>query len=93
MSLAIGVREDFAARSCTADVERWRELRYKDNSYAGPFTGAQERSGTLMATRVLVTGHGGYIGSVIVPLLLESGYDVVGLDSQFYGECSARTLP
>lgn len=34
--------------------------------------------------RVLVTGHHGYIGSVLVRLLREAGYDVVGLDSDFF---------
>ena len=34
--------------------------------------------------RVLVTGHQGYIGTILVPMLLERGYDVVGLDSDLY---------
>lgn len=34
--------------------------------------------------RVLVTGHHGYIGSVLVKLLCEAGYDVVGVDSDFF---------
>ena len=37
--------------------------------------------------RVLVTGHHGYIGSVLVPLLLQSGHDVVGLDSDLFASC------
>jgi nucleoside-diphosphate-sugar epimerase len=37
--------------------------------------------------RVLVTGHQGYIGSVMVPLLLEAGHDVVGLDTGLYEAC------
>lgn len=36
--------------------------------------------------RVLVTGVDGYIGSVLAPLLLERGHDVVGLDTGFYRE-------
>jgi nucleoside-diphosphate-sugar epimerase len=31
--------------------------------------------------RILVTGHAGYIGTVIVPMLVDAGHDVVGLDS------------
>lgn len=34
--------------------------------------------------RLLVTGHKGYIGTVLVPMLLEHGYEVVGLDSDLY---------
>jgi nucleoside-diphosphate-sugar epimerase len=37
--------------------------------------------------KVLVTGHHGYIGSVMVPLLLETGHDVVGLDTGLYEAC------
>lgn len=34
--------------------------------------------------RVLVTGHQGYIGTVLVPMLIAAGHDVVGLDSDLY---------
>jgi nucleoside-diphosphate-sugar epimerase len=34
--------------------------------------------------KVLVTGTEGYIGSLLGPLLLERGHDVVGLDTGFY---------
>lgn len=35
--------------------------------------------------RILVTGAGGYIGSVLVPMLLEKGYEVIALDRFFFG--------
>ncbi|TET83274.1 MAG: SDR family oxidoreductase [Anaerolineales bacterium] len=38
--------------------------------------------------RVLVTGHKGYIGTIMVPMLIESGHDVVGLDSDLYEQCT-----
>lgn len=34
--------------------------------------------------RVLVTGHNGYVGTVMAPMLLEAGHDVVGLDSNLF---------
>jgi nucleoside-diphosphate-sugar epimerase len=37
--------------------------------------------------RVLVTGHHGYIGSVLVPQLTDAGHDVVGLDTYLYEGC------
>ena len=37
--------------------------------------------------RVLVTGHHGYIGSVLAPVAREAGHDVVGLDTFFYRGC------
>ena len=38
--------------------------------------------------RILVTGHLGYIGTVVTPLLVHAGHDVVGLDSDLYGSCT-----
>jgi len=37
--------------------------------------------------RVLITGHEGYIGSVMAPDFLERGYDVVGLDTGYFAGC------
>ena len=34
--------------------------------------------------RVLVTGHNGYVGTVLVPMLVKAGHDVVGLDTDLY---------
>ena len=38
--------------------------------------------------RVLVTGHNGYIGSVLVPMLEQAGHEVVGLDSDLFAACT-----
>jgi nucleoside-diphosphate-sugar epimerase len=38
--------------------------------------------------KVLVTGHNGYIGSVMVRVLAAAGHEVRGLDSYFFAECS-----
>ena len=37
--------------------------------------------------KVLVTGHRGYIGTVMVPMLLEAGHAVTGCDSGLYERC------
>jgi len=37
--------------------------------------------------RILVTGHQGYIGSVMTRYLDAQGHDVVGLDTAFFGDC------
>ncbi len=38
--------------------------------------------------RVLVTGHSGYIGSVLTPMLRRAGHDVVGLDLDLFAACT-----
>jgi len=38
--------------------------------------------------RVLVTGHKGYIGTILSPMLVAAGHDVVGLDSDLYESCT-----
>jgi len=38
--------------------------------------------------RVLVTGHLGYIGTVLTPMLIRAGHEVVGLDSDLYARCT-----
>ncbi len=41
--------------------------------------------------RVLVTGHKGFIGTILVPLFLRDGHEVVGLDSDLYRRCTYGT--
>ena len=38
--------------------------------------------------RVLVTGHLGYIGTVMVPMLLKAGHQVIGFDCNLYEKCT-----
>jgi nucleoside-diphosphate-sugar epimerase len=40
-----------------------------------------------MVMRVLITGHKGYIGSVMVTMLEKAGYEVIGLDSDLFAGC------
>ena len=43
--------------------------------------------------KILVTGHDGYIGAVITPLLSAAGHEVVGLDNRLFGECAFGEVP
>lgn len=42
---------------------------------------------------IMVTGNLGYIGSVMVPVLAEKGYDVVGYDVGYYEDCYLVPAP
>ena len=41
-----------------------------------------------MEKRVLITGHNGYIGSVMAPLLARAGHTIVGLDTGYFDGCT-----
>ncbi|AKS32303.1 NAD-dependent epimerase/dehydratase family protein [Mycolicibacterium goodii] len=43
--------------------------------------------------RVLVTGHQGYLGTVMVPILQLAGHDVTGLDTGFFADCVLGPVP
>lgn len=43
--------------------------------------------------KVLVTGHHGYIGAVLVPFFLEQGHEVTGLDSFLFEGCTLGAEP
>ena len=38
--------------------------------------------------RILITGDLGYVGSVLVPTLVQRGYEVVGLDIGYFADCT-----
>jgi nucleoside-diphosphate-sugar epimerase len=40
--------------------------------------------------KILVTGHSGYIGTILTQMLLKSGHQVVGIDIDLYVSCSRR---
>tara|TARA_R110002126_G_scaffold16625_7_gene66338 strand:+ start:835 stop:1857 length:1023 start_codon:yes stop_codon:yes gene_type:complete len=43
--------------------------------------------------KILVTGHNGYIGQVMVPLLQSAGHEVTGLDTMFFEDCQFDAAP
>ena len=43
--------------------------------------------------RVILTGHLGYIGSAMAPMLLEAGHEVVGLDTGLFAACVLGPTP
>jgi nucleoside-diphosphate-sugar epimerase len=43
--------------------------------------------------RVLVTGSQGYIGTVLVPMLIDRGHEVTGLDTDYYARCTFTGEP
>jgi nucleoside-diphosphate-sugar epimerase len=43
--------------------------------------------------RVLVTGHEGYIGTVLVPMLQQAGHDVTGVDTGLFAPCVLGPAP
>jgi nucleoside-diphosphate-sugar epimerase len=40
-----------------------------------------------VVVKVLVTGHDGYIGTVLVPMLQSRGHEVVGMDNMLFERC------
>src|SRR3569833_3627627 len=43
--------------------------------------------------RVLLTGHKGYLGTVMAPVLAAAGHEVVGLDSGLFEDCLLGPKP
>jgi nucleoside-diphosphate-sugar epimerase len=46
-----------------------------------------------LTVRVLVTGHAGYIGTVLAPALQRAGHEVVGLDTGYFAGCTLGDAP
>jgi nucleoside-diphosphate-sugar epimerase len=46
-----------------------------------------------MSQRVLVTGHQGYLGTVMVPALRAAGHQVTGLDVGYFADCVLGPRP
>lgn len=46
-----------------------------------------------MSKTIMVTGNLGYIGSTMVPFLLEKGYNVIGYDIGYYENCYLTPAP
>ncbi|MFJ5807582.1 NAD-dependent epimerase/dehydratase family protein [Streptomyces sp. NPDC093093] len=43
--------------------------------------------------RVLLTGHQGYLGTVMAPVLAAAGHEVVGLDASLFADCVLGPMP
>ncbi|MCP3919089.1 MAG: NAD(P)-dependent oxidoreductase [bacterium] len=43
--------------------------------------------------KILVTGHDGYLGQVMLPFLREAGHTTTGLDTGFYARCQFQSPP
>lgn len=43
--------------------------------------------------RILLTGHDGYIGTVLAPILQDAGHDVTGLDAGLFAACEFGRQP
>ncbi|HEX4812919.1 MAG TPA: SDR family oxidoreductase [Nonomuraea sp.] len=43
--------------------------------------------------RILLTGHQGYLGTVMAPVLAAAGHEVVGLDSGLFADCVLGPVP
>ncbi|MET0928128.1 MAG: SDR family oxidoreductase [Aeromicrobium sp.] len=42
---------------------------------------------------ILLTGHQGYLGTVMAPILADAGHDVVGLDTGLFADCVLGPVP
>src|SRR5688572_9529787 len=57
-------------------------------NHGKPFGGQRTDTMRTKQLRVLVTGHTGYIGSVMAPILRKAGHEVVGMDTGYFNRCT-----
>jgi len=55
---------------------------------SAPESQVQSGNGGVRIVKVFLTGHRGYIGSVMAPMLIKAGHSVVGCDSDLYRRCT-----
>jgi nucleoside-diphosphate-sugar epimerase len=51
------------------------------------------RTDLKLSRKVLVTGHAGYIGTVMTRVLQAAGHEVVGCDTGYFEDCDLDSLP
>jgi nucleoside-diphosphate-sugar epimerase len=78
-----GLAQPILNRRCTGD-------RSRTSLDCAQLTFTQ--AGIERSVKVLLTGHRGYIGSVLAPLLLQDGHEVIGLDSDLFDGCDFGAL-
>ena len=79
-------RAIFPARGLSALAEDWGLRRYEGLCKRRPPQGFARRRGHFdVGSRFLITGGGGYIGSILVPALLDEGHDVTVVDTFSHG--------
>ena len=87
---------DFAVRTpalIPAVDPEGRPVRiYTAAELLGRSGGPQEEAVPARQGRIVVIGGAGYVGSVLVRQLLQTGYNVTVLDSLLYGDASIREL-
>ena len=41
---------------------------------------------------ILITGNNGYVGTVLTKILLEKGYNITGLDNNYFESCVIQDI-